>query len=57
MSLLPHSIRVRVVTDLLRQDLPLEDVQYVAGRAHSGTTQIYERRRRVTHNIVERILI
>ena len=27
----PHSIRVLVVTDLLNQDEPLGDVQYLAG--------------------------
>ena len=52
----PHSFRVLVVTDLLSQDVPLEDVQYLAGHANSRTTQIYDRRRRrVTHSIVERI--
>jgi integrase/recombinase XerD len=54
----PHSFRVAVVTDLLKQDVPLEDVQYLAGHAHSGTTALYDRRRRrVTRNIVERISI
>ena len=52
----PHSFRVLVVTDLLSQDVPLEDVQYLAGHANPRTTQIYDRRRRrVTRNIVERI--
>ena len=54
----PHSFRVAVVTDLLNQDVPLEDVQYLAGHANSKTTQIYDRRRRqVTRSIVERISI
>ena len=35
-----------VVTDLLSQNVPLEDVQYLAGHAHPRTTQIYDRRRR-----------
>ena len=52
----PHSFRVLVVTDLLSQNVPLEDVQYLAGHAHLRTTQIYDRRRRrVTRSIVERI--
>ena len=47
-----------VVTDLLKQDVPLEDVQYLAGHSNPKTTQIYDRRRRrVTRNIVERILL
>lgn len=52
----PHSFRVMVVTDLVCQDVPLKDVQYLAGHANPRTTQIYDRRRRrVTRNIVERI--
>ena len=42
----PHSFRVLVVTDLLSQDVPLEDVQYLAGHANPRTTQIFDRRRR-----------
>ena len=54
----PHSFRVMVVTDLLSQGVPIEDVQYLAGHAHPSTTQIYDRRsRRVTLNIVERISV
>lgn len=54
----PHSFRVLVVTDLLSQEVPLEDVQYLAGHANPRTTQIYDRRRRrVTRNIVERISV
>ena len=57
-DLQPHSFRVLVVTDLLSQDVPLEDVQYLAGHANPKTTQIYDRRRqRVTKNIVERISV
>ena len=53
-----HSFRVLVVTDLLSQNVPLEDVQYLVGHAHPRTTQIYDRRRRrVTRNIVERISV
>jgi integrase/recombinase XerD len=54
----PHSFRVATVTDLLEQNVPLEDVQYLAGHADPRTTRIYDRRRRkVTRNIVERISI
>ena len=54
----PHSFRVLVVTDLLAQDVPLEEVQYLAGHANPSTTQIYDRRRRqMTRNIVERISV
>ena len=54
----PHSFRVMVVTDLLSQDVPMEDVQYLAGHSNPQTTQIYDRRRRrVTRNIVERISV
>jgi integrase/recombinase XerD len=54
----PHSFRVTTVTDLLEQNVPLEDVQFLAGHADPRTTRIYDRRRRkVTRNIVERISI
>ena len=54
----PHSFRVFVVTDLLLQHVPLEDVQHLAGHATPQTTQIYDRRdRAVTRNIVERISV
>ncbi len=54
----PHSFRATVVTDLLKQNGPLKDVQYLAGHSTPRTTQIYDRRRRrVTLNIVERISI
>ena len=54
----PHSFRVLVVTDLLSQNVPMEDVQYLAGHSSPRTTQIYDRRRRrVTRNIVERISV
>ena len=54
----PHSFRVLVVTDLLQQNVPLEDVQYLAGHSNPQTTQLYDRRRRrVTRNIVERISV
>ena len=52
------SFRVLVVTDPLSQNLPLEDVQYLAGHAHPRTTQIYDRRRRrASRKLVERISV
>jgi site-specific recombinase XerD len=46
------------VTDLLEQNVPLKDVQHLAGHADPRTTRLYDRRRRkVTRNIVERISI
>ena len=54
----PHSFRAMVVTDLLSQGVPIEDVQYLVGHSHPSTTQIYDRRsRKVTRNIVERISV
>ncbi len=54
----PHSFRVATVTDLLEQNVALEDVQYLAGHSDPRTTRLYDRRRRkVTRNIVERISI
>jgi integrase len=54
----PHSFRVTVVTDLLNQNVPLENVQYLAGHSSPTTTRVYDRRRRkVTRNIVERISV
>ena len=54
----PHSFRVFTVTDLLSQQVPLEDVQNLAGHADPRTTRLYDRRqRRVTRNIVERISV
>ncbi len=54
----PHSFRVCTITDLLNQDVPREDVQFLAGHADARTTALYDRRRRrVTRNIVERISV
>jgi site-specific recombinase XerD len=54
----PHSFRVCTVTDLLTQNVPLEDVQYLAGHADARTTRLYDRRpKRVTRNLVEKISI
>jgi integrase len=54
----PHSFRVAVATDLLTQDVPLEQVQYLLGHADSRTTKLYDRRKcQVTRNVVERISV
>ena len=54
----PHSFRVATVTNLLEQNVSLEDVQRLAGHADPRTTRLYDRRqRKVTRNIVERISI
>jgi integrase/recombinase XerD len=54
----PHSFRVAVITDLLEQGVPLDEVQQLAGHADPRTTRLYDRRqKKVTRNIVERISI
>ncbi len=54
----PHSFRVATVTDLLSQNISLEDVQYLAGHADPRTTRLYDRRQKmITRNTVERISI
>ena len=54
----PHSFRVMEVTYLLAQNVPMEDVQCLAGHSNPSTTQLYDRcRRQVTRNIVECISV
>ena len=54
----PHSFRVMVVTNLLSQNVPIDDVQYLAGHANSQSTQLYDRRRRrVARTIVDLIAV
>jgi site-specific recombinase XerD len=54
----PHSFRVATVTDLLTQQVPFEDVQYLAGHSDPRTTRLYDRRQQqVTRNTVDRISI
>ena len=49
-------IRGQRLTELLKQGVPLEDVQNLAGHADPRTTRLYDRRKRkITRNIVERI--
>lgn len=57
-NLSPHSFRVTTITDLLSQNIPLEDVQRLAGHKDPRTTRLYDRRdKTVTRNLVERISI
>ena len=57
-NLRPHSFRVLVVTDLLKQSVPLEEVQALVGHRQPQTTALYDRReRRLARSLVERILI
>ncbi len=54
----PHSFRALVATDLLANNVPLDDVQYLLGHADARTTRLYDRRQKqVTRNIVERISV
>ena len=54
----PHSFRVMVVTDLLKQGAPLEEVAYLVGHGSVRTTKGYSRmEREVTRNLVERIRV
>ena len=54
--LTPHSFRVMVVTVLLSQNVPVEEVQHLDGHSHPSTTQLNDRRRRrINRSIVERI--
>ena len=57
-NLRPHSFRVLVVTDLLDQGVPLEDVQTLVGHSQPQTTALYDRREpRIARSVVERISI
>jgi len=50
------AFRVTTITDLLEQNLPLEDVQRLAGHADPRPKRLYDRRqKRITRNVVERI--
>jgi hypothetical protein len=54
----PARSGVATVTDLLERNVPLEDVQHLAGHGDPCTTRLADRRRKtVTRNIVERISI
>lgn len=56
--LFSHSFRILVVTYLLSQNVPLQDVQYLARHVHPRTTRIDDRLRWCfSRNIVERISV
>ena len=55
--LLRYSFRVLVVTDLVNQNVPLEDVQHLAGHAYPRSSQIYDRRWHDSRYIVEGISV
>ena len=42
----PHSFRVTVITDLLEQGVPLDDVQRLAGHPDPRTTRLYDQRQK-----------
>lgn len=57
-DLSPHSFRVTVITDLLEQGQPLEDVQHLAGHVDPRTTRLYDRRqKKATRKLVEKISV
>ena len=57
-ELSPHSFRVTVATDLLDQNIPLDQVQNLLGHADPRTTRLYDRRQReVSRNVVERLSV
>lgn len=58
LSISCHSFRSCAATDLLLQNVSLEDVQFLLGHADARVTRLYDRRHRaVTRNIVERISV
>jgi integrase/recombinase XerD len=51
-----HSFRATTATNLLKQQVPREQVQYLLGHSDARTTDLYNRtEKEVTRNIVERI--
>ena len=53
-----HSFRATTATNLLKQRVPRDQVQYLLGHSDARTTDLYDRtEREVTRNIVERISI
>ena len=54
----PHSFRSCAATDLLRQQIPLHEIQYLLGHSDARTTRLYLREEQsVTRNLVERISV
>jgi integrase/recombinase XerD len=53
-----HSFRATTATDLLKLEVPREQVQYLLGHSDARTTDLYNRTdKEVSRNIVERISI
>jgi integrase len=53
-----HSFRATTATNLLKQRVAREQVQYLLGHSDARTTDLYNRSdKEVTRNIVERISI
>ena len=53
-----HSFRTTTATDLLKHEVPREQVQYLLGHSDARTTDLYNRTdKEVSRNIVERISI
>ena len=44
----PHSLRATTATLLLDAGVPIEEVQALLGHKHITTTQIYDKRRKLT---------
>jgi len=53
-----HSFRATTATDLLKHDVPREQVQYLLGHSDARTTDLYNRTNKdVSRNVVDRISI
>ena len=51
-----HTFHVGTITDPLAQGAPLENVQYLAGRADPRNTRLYHcRQKKVVQSVVDRI--
>ena len=56
-DLSPHSFRVAAITNLLKHNASLEDIQHLAGHADPRTTRLYDQRRKITRSIVKRNIV
>ena len=55
-TLVAHSFRATTITNLLKQEVPLEAVQDLAGHADPRTTRGYDHSgKEIARNVVERI--
>jgi integrase len=50
-----HPFRATTATNLLKQRVPREQVQYLLGHSDALTTDLYNRTEEAIRNIVERI--